>query len=72
MSEDIVRWMSQMEGQVGSLNERVSAVSAKVDGLAASFASVKDVVDAASAKLSHLEIATVSYTHLTLPTNREV
>ena len=57
MSEYIVRWMSQMEGQVGSLNERVSAVSAKVDGLAASFASVKDVVDAASAKLSHLEIA---------------
>ena len=56
MSEDIVRWMSQMEGQVGSVNERVSAVSAKVDDLAASFASVRDVVDAASAQVSHLEI----------------
>ena len=44
MSEDIVRGMSQIEGQVGSVNERVSAVSAKVDPLAASFASVKDVV----------------------------
>ena len=46
-----------MEGQVGSVNERVGAVSAKVDGLAASFASVKNVVDAASAQVSHLEIA---------------
>ena len=50
MSEDIVRWMSQMEDRVDSVNERVSAVSAKVDDLAASFASVRDVV-------SHLEIA---------------
>ena len=57
MSEDIVRGMSQIEGQVGSVNERVSAVSAKVDPLAASFASVKDVVGAASARGSHLEIA---------------
>ena len=41
----------------GSVNERVSAVSAKVDELAASFASVRDVVDAASAQVSHLGIA---------------
>ena len=57
MSEDIVRWLSQMEGRVDSVDERVSAVSAKVDDLAASFASVRDVVDAASAQVSHLEIA---------------
>ena len=57
MSEDIVRWMSQMEDRVDSVNERVSAVSAKVDDLAASFASVRDVVDAASAQVSHLELA---------------
>ena len=57
MSEDIVRWMSHMEGRVDSVDERVSAVSAKVDDLAASFASVRDVVDATSAQVSHLEIA---------------
>ena len=57
MSEDIVRWMSQMEGRVDSVDERVSAVSAKVDDLAASFASMRDVVAAASAQVSHLEIA---------------
>ena len=57
MSEDIVRWMSHMEGRVDSVDERVSAVSAKVDDLAASFASVREVVDATSAQVSHLEIA---------------
>ena len=43
-SEDIVRWMSQVEGEVFSIKGSVSTVSAKVDGLAASFASLKDVV----------------------------
>ena len=57
MSEDIVRWMSHMEGRVDSVDERVSAGSAKVDDLAASFASVREVVDATSAQVSHLEIA---------------
>ena len=56
-SEDIVRWMSQMEGRLDSVDERVSVVSAKVDDLAASFASVREVVDATSAQVSHLEIA---------------
>jgi len=56
-SEDIVRWMSQVEGEVCSVKGSVSTVSAKVDGLAASFASLKDVVAAASAQVSHLEIA---------------
>ena len=56
-SEDIVRWMSQVEGEVCSVKGSASTVSAKVDGLAASFASLKDVVAAASAQVSHLEIA---------------
>ena len=52
-----MRWMSQVEGEVFSIKESVSTVSAKVDGLAASFASLEDVVAAASAQVSHLEIA---------------
>ena len=56
-SEDIVGWMSQVEGEVCSVKGSVSTVSAKVDGLAASFASLKDVVAAASAQVSHFEIA---------------
>ena len=56
-SEDIVRWMSQMEGEVCSVKGSVSTVSAKVDGLDASFASLKDVVAAASSQVSYLEIA---------------
>ena len=52
-----MRWMSQVEGEVCSVKGSVSTVSAKVDGLAASFASLKDVVAAASAQVSHLEIA---------------
>ena len=43
-SEDIVRWMSQVEYEVFSIKGSVSTVSAKVDGLAASFASLKDMV----------------------------
>ena len=49
--------MSQVEGEVCSVKGSVSTVSAKVDSLAASFASLKDVVAAASAQVSHLEIA---------------
>ena len=56
-SGDIVRWKSQVEGEVCSVKGSVSTVSPKVDGLAASFASLKDVVPAASAQVSHLEIA---------------
>ena len=56
-SEDIVRWISQVEGEVFSIKESVCTVSAKVDGLAAPLASLKDVVAAASAQVSHLEIA---------------
>ena len=56
-SEDIVSWISQVESEVFSIKGSVSTISAKVDGLAASFASLKDVVAAASAQVSHLEIA---------------